>query len=369
MTNALLSLATVKKRLGSTEPLDVTDISTKYDNEEGLPHVAFSLTDDWAVGLDSKAGTEVVAATLQFFTHADEGAVDDPPPYVLTKDSLLEATSLIGLTKQYVARTPAHLIETHLDWWYEAGTKAYRVLIRDDVVLAFTKGGIDPFSNLDVLDAILDQLSDGTKLADWKMQHDLRHTAVRIVSSQKWGLLDEEVWLGGVQLKNSVTGESPLQLKGYLMRESDQAGLISTHATSGAWNRRKGGQDIEKVKDWVRAATDEIVKGLNHEFSALEDLRKMDDFSPDAEDPDKLTMTQALHDVFDQYSVPVEARELVIKNAAETDDDSPFGLMLAVSRAANAPTRETIRTTLMEVAGDLPRANAQRCAKCRRIMT
>ena len=64
----------------------------------------------------------------------------------LTKDALLEATSLIGITKQYAMKSPAHLLQPHLNYWYknEGGVQGQTLKAlaspKTGMVHAFTKG-------------------------------------------------------------------------------------------------------------------------------------------------------------------------------------------------------------------------------------
>jgi hypothetical protein len=104
---------------------------------------------------------------------------------------------------------------------------------------------------------------------------------------------------------------------------------------------------------------------MEHEFQAIEELANTpvpfgSDGSPD--------VAAALADVFDTYRVPSEAREAIIENMVNSDDLTMYGVMQAVTQAANdADLPEKARLSLMEVGGDIPRATTQRCQTCRRL--
>jgi hypothetical protein len=52
-----------------------------------------------------------------------------------------------------------------------------------------------------------------------------------------------------------------------------------------------------------------------------------------------------------------------------SDDLTMYGVQQAVTSVANRDDMpESARETLMEIGGDLPRAHAERCAACRRIV-
>jgi hypothetical protein len=109
--------------LSSTEPLSTVDFSK----------AKFILEPGWAVGIEDALGTDTVAATVK------AGAGE----FLLTKDALLQATSLIGLTQNYVLKTPSNLIQPHLNYWYGDGmTKECKLLTQDLTAIAVTKANI-----------------------------------------------------------------------------------------------------------------------------------------------------------------------------------------------------------------------------------
>lgn len=349
MRDQLLTLDEARERLSTTEPLGQIQFVMRGSENE-VPK--FHLEPAWNAGIEAKAGTDVVSATVTV------GGTE----YQLTKDAALTATSSIGLTRQYVGRTPSTLIEPHLNYWFANKDGEAKLLVQDTTVLAITKASVSPFSNLrlveEAITGIEAKYGAGEVLVDYKMHHDLRMTAIRlVVPDHVRAVREDDNWSAGIQIRNSLVGESPLSLEGYLFRWWCTNGAISTHARSGSWNRRTGGQG-EEAYAWAQNAVDEILGGLEHEFEALEQL---------AESPIE-DVAVALEDVFTTYKVPLEAREAIITEMVNSDDLTMYGVMQAITQAANGPdVRESVRLMLMEVGGDLPRANAERCSKCRRL--
>lgn len=358
MRSKLLTVDQVRERLATTEPLSQVTFPLSGSRNS---IARFSLQPDWAQNIDQVNGTDAIGAEVRV------GGVT----YQLTKDALLEATSLIGITKQYATRCPANLLEPHINYWFRqgpragisAGTQEMKLLAIGDRAYAFSKASIDPFSNLRLLDEVLagiaERYGEGDVLVDYKFQHNLRHTAMRlIVPNEMRNPRENDPWSAGVQLHNSLAGEKPLSLEGYLFRWWCTNGAISTHAQSGKWNRRTGGQGDE-VYEWARHAVDEILSGLDHEFEALDAL---------ANTPIEGDVNQALEDVFRTYRVPLAVRENIIQEMVNSDDLTMYGVMQAITQAANHDDLpESARNTLMEIGGDLPRANHERCPACRRL--
>lgn len=347
----LLTLDQARNLLLTTEPLDQTPFKL-----HGSETARFVLDSGWNADLAAVEGTDPVKAYVTIGERE----------YQLTKDAILEAGSLIGLPKVYLTRTPATLMAPHLNYWFTNKEKDVKLLSSGPYGLAFAKGGIEPFSNLRLLDealsAIESEYGKTEVFVDYKMAHSLRHTAMRLVIPETEHRLNNgHDWCAGVQLKNSLVGETPLQLQGYLFSYVCTNGATSTHASSGAWNRRTGGQKEDDVMAWARAAVDDIFQSLDDEFEALNHIT-------DAEIPET-DIAAEVRDMFTTYKIPLQGRQMIIAETSEWEGRlTMYDLMQIVTQVANGKTvPETIRTSLMEIGGDIPRAHASRCAACHRI--
>ena len=153
---------------------------------------------------------------------------------------------------------------------------------------------------------------------DFKFQHDLRRTAARIIVPEiVHDVRDGDPWSAGLQFKQSVVGEKPLVLSGYLFRYWCTNGAITTHNESGNYNRRKFGEG-EEVYEWARERVDEILGGFEHEFDVLDELARTE--IPRLGPDDTQSRTLALFDVFQTYGVPVEQRDAIMQVLTDSDD-------------------------------------------------
>lgn len=350
----LLTLDEALGKLSMTEPLaqHVVDLSSGKTK--------FKLNTGWNVGLKNKAGTAPVDAHLQI------GAVD----YNMTKDAVLEATSHIGLTRQYVEKTPASLVEPHLNYWFANTDKELKVLATTNgTALAFTKATINPFSNLKLVNAAVaaiktwsdNQIKEDDIYVDYKFHHDLRLTRVRLIIPADVRTIGNAQWSTGIQIQNSLTGAKPTSLKGYLFTWDCTNGQISTHATSGNWNRKTSGQ-ADIVYEWAESAVEEVLGGLEHEFESVQEL---------ADTPLDQPLDAILMDIFQTYSVPMGARKHIIQALIERQVtiDEPltfYDIQWAITAIANT-SEEDIGNVLMEIGGDLVRSATHRCSECKRI--
>lgn len=353
MRSKLLSLETVTDRLSQTEP---------------VTHVTFAMNSPANVGATFELGETWAAAPV-----ADDEAIDatvriGPDNYRLSKGALLEFTSSLNITKKYAQKCPAPLLQPHINHWCRSTDREVKALIVPDEtgdtagrVQAFTKASIEPFSNLRLLEQALESITarygdNAEVLVDYKFVHDFERTRMRlVVPDHVRQIREDDTWSAGVQIANSQIGASPTSLKGYLFRWWCTNGNITTRAESGSWNRRRGGQGDE-VYEWARHAVDEILGGLEEEFEAVEIMANTAVREEDLND--------VLADVFDRYRVPLQARESVIEEMVNTDDLTMYGVMQAITQAANhvelngGDLPDHMAERLMAVGGDLPRAYA-----------
>jgi hypothetical protein len=203
-------------------------------------------------------------------------------------------------------------------------------------------------------------------LADYKYTHDLRRSSYRLIvpehvrqiASARAGGKDDQ-WSTGISVRNSLVGETPTSVQGYLFAWWCTNGSINTHAKSGKYNRRTQGQEEAEVYQWAKQSVDGILGGLEHMLDAVEDLTTT---------PVEGEVHAVLADIFKEYRVPQKSRESIITSLVEIEDLTMYGVMNAVTQAANVPgVDDKAITALMEIGGDLPRATSSRCEHCHRL--
>lgn len=349
----------VREALGRTEPLSTHNFTVGDD-------VRFVVQPGWHHGIDVKEGTDLVSAGIQL------GRGVGAREWQLTKDALLAATSACGIGRGYASRCPSELVEVQLNYWFRDGlsrgtNRDFQLLVAAGAGAAITRASIVPFSNLRLLEQVLDgveaKYGKGEVLADSKFTHSLRRTHLRLVvpeyrrTIERTGTPNDE-WSLGVQIKNSLIGDEKTSVDGYLFRWWCLNGAIDTHATSGAWTRRGGGTESE-VYEWARQAVDEILGGLE---PALDRVQETVDIPIDRHAND------VLRDVFDRYRTPVADRAKIIDNVVEDSSLTMYSVMQAITAVANNSDMEPTRVeALLRMGGDIPHAASDRCGECFRL--
>lgn len=351
MRSKLFSLDTARAALANTEPLT----SAALDPDSTSFHL-----NDWnldQVLVESMGDTDTVAATVRL------GSAEFP----LTKEALLEATSAVGLSKAFVTRTPGTLIEPLLNHCIQQGTRDMKLLITRGVGAAFTRATINPFSNLLLLDNMLegvrDRFGDTEILVDYKFNHTLAATNLRLVLPESQRILEHtgtanDVWSTGIQLTNSLIGKKQTSIEGYLFRWTCTNGATTTQVSSGPWSRKSGGQGDE-VYVWARDAVDAVLGGLE---GALDQVQHLVDV------PVGGAVADILLDAFNTYKIPAAERDMITANMLNTEEAlNMYTVMQAITQVANTPDLESSHVDrLLAAGGDLAHTVASRCDSCHR---
>jgi len=360
----LLTLDDAMSILRETEPLDDSEF-----NLDGSDDVEFKLPHGWTDNGMKEAAPDTETNCTVKVKGGDEVR--------LTKEALLKMTSSIGLTKDYVLRSPGPLIQANLNWWVRHnGVKqanGMRMLSKDGVGVAFMKNSLFSFPNLPLVERVVgsirEKYGDEQLYVDYKMFHSLERTALRIIIPAFKRTLDTarhsvevpDDWSVGIQLTNSLmsSADTKLNVSGYLFSWWCTNGAISQHATSGDYNRRVQGQDYDDVLDWAGMSTTSVLGDLERE---LDDVQALTQVSLEGE------LNDVVKDVFRSMGVPAPARQNVVDSLVESDDLTAYGLMQAVTQAANDPRlSDKVAETTMRVGGVIPHTMSDRCDSCHRL--
>lgn len=134
-------------------------------------------------------------------------------------------------------------------------------------------------------------------------------------------------------------------------------GAIATHGASTKFDRRSSHDDDWLL--WVQESMDDML---------VDTPKQLDDIQSLTEVNLKGELSDAAESVFKRYKIPRQARSAVLSNLVESDDWTAYGLMNAVTQAANpVDTPETIRNVLFRAGGDMAVAFSERCETCHRL--
>jgi len=353
----LLTLDEVRERLAHTEPLATYDFGSE-------DRVAFRLEPDFNHGLKALPGNVAIPGYISL----------GQTQLQLTRDALYEAASEAKLVKGFVQTAPADILAEVLNWYYNSGAegKSFKILgIQGDKAAAITRGAVQPYSNLRLLETALNgieaQYGTGEVFADYKFVHDLQRTHMRLIIPEYVRTIENtgtenDTWSVGIQLKNSLTGLEQTEINGYLFRYWCTNGAIDTRNNSNAiWSRRgASGRNEDAVFEWARDAVDEVLGGLE---GSLDLVQGMTDISIEG------TAVEALRDVFNTYHIPQAHRNRILGNMVNEQNLTMYNLMQAVTEAANADNLSPADVDrLMRAGGDLPEIANDRCDSCHRFL-
>lgn len=358
---SLLDFDEVVAGLDDSEPDGALSFSTGPE----CP-VQIALPKGWNAMVQDMEGTEVLPGVMM---KAGVNLVG------MTKDALLDFTSTLSVQREYMMRTPGPLMQPHMDYWITNSEREYRFLVKQGVAVAMArKPTVVPFSNAEILHQIAARMianglidSHTDLKVDFKLHHDLKYTAIRLIVPTPVKVIDSvrntadkpDAWSIGIQLHNSLTGYFPMAVSGYLFAWTCANGATATHLDVAKYNRRTHGQDIVTVMDWLDGAVDSILTELPAEVGSVEKLTQID-----------LTgeMSSTVHDVFERLKVPMPARSTILDNVVDSEDPTAYGLMQAITQSANNPEfNDEVRSRILYVGGDMPALLGDRCPECHRL--
>lgn len=361
MKSKLFTVPEIRARLAKTEPLSEATLAAG-----GTTHPVIAYGEDWA-----KTGlTDPAAVTL---------TVPGGEKFRLTKQGALELGSECRITRGYQEAIPANLLQENVNWWLKTGLgdKQLKLLTSGThhqdgeelpIAVAMCRATISPFSNLRLLDEMLEGIKRvygaGEVLVDYKFHHDLEYTAFRLIVPGEHRIIANErtaddTWSTGLQVKNSLIGLKQTELAGYMFRWVCTNGQIDVSHSTGGFARR--GTTPEEAYAWAAENVDEVLGGLESSLDNVQELTTQ---------PVEGAVVTVLTDLFNQYRIPVREQHRVINDMADTGGElTMYDLANAVTRAANLtdlPYRAVER--LMTMGGRIAHAMGGRCESCHRLL-
>lgn len=373
MRASLLSLGDVRGKLAATEPLAqvVTPVRAKT--------AARAMFGEWEADESGKPvpwyktpGTEPTAAWLR---------VPGGELYQLTHQAAMQLASEAHVTRGYQQLVDPDVLSYNVNWWLEKGFRAEKELQLltggtgkdpdgNEVPLAraVCRTTIEPFSNLAMLDMLLDrigaQYGKGEVLADYKFHHDLERTHLRLIVPGQQRVISgtsvqDDTWCLGLDYYNSLIGLRQTRLQGYLFRWWCTNGCTDISNSSGGFERR--GKSADDAMDWARGAVDEILGGLEGTFDQVQELTGQ----PVAGD-----VVPVLKGLFREFGIPKKERTRILETMANTGGDlSMYDLLSAVTMAANAEgVDDRDVTRLLDLGGHITHASTGLCSNCHQLL-
>jgi hypothetical protein len=345
MRSQLLTLDQVRERLAVTEPLSEVEFTA------GDAEVRYE--PGWAA--KTVADTAYTGAYLR---------LPGGNEYQFTKQGALELGAVCHMPRGLQAQTPPDVLAPFINWWLANGedvaAKELKALCQQDKVAAVTRGTVNPFSNLRMLDTVIagveKKYGQGEVLADYKFHHNLEATALRlIVPGQRRVItgtsVPDDTWSVGIDYRNSLTGLRQTSVRGYLFRWWCTNGCIDTINASPNFSRR--GQTEDDAVAWASVTVDEVLAGLEPMLDNVQGLTAQ---------PVTGDVRGMLEGLFDDNGITVADRHRVIGEMAEDDEMTAYSLLNAVTVTANLPDLDYRAVDrLMGMGGHIVSSHSRRC--------
>jgi hypothetical protein len=329
----LLTVDDAIERLAVTEPLDSMALVT------GDPDIDITYDKGW---FEDVAPTDPARVWLDV---PGQGQVQ------LTYQAARQLGSTCRINQRFQEFLPPDLLRDIARWAlnYGLGENKLKLMTAGTgvdpsgaevpLVVAQTRATVTPFSNIRLLQAVLDtvrgqlgsEVADSARI-DYKFWHDLEHTSVRVIFPAAQQVIDgtsteDDAWCYGIEFSNSLIGLKQTLVNGYLFRFICTNGARDVEHASGGFQRR--GSTPEGAYTWAAESTAAILGGLDEAFAAVQELTRH---------PVDSGGSVVLAQLFRENYVPKE-QQAQIAQAMETETGplTMYDVMQATTRAANIP--------------------------------
>lgn len=360
MLSRMVSLDDARERLAPTEGLTEYEFATDGSTNK----LKFNFPENWYHGLDQADDFAPTTASVDI----------DGTEIPLTKNGALDLASTIGLQGSYAQRTPGTYIEPQLDYWYSHGAngkRSLKLLAGNSGGIAVTRGTVTPFSNAQLLDSVTRAIerkygSAAGTVVDYKWNNAIDKTNMRLVvpsatrniNSARVAKGSDDPWSLGIEINNSLDGSGSLELRGYLFAWWCTNGATVQRASSGKY-RRKPSLTPDDAYAWAENVAETVLDDLAQELDAVEQLTMI---------PLEGELNETVGNLFERFRVPADTRQAVLYNLVESDDLTAYGLMNAVTAAANDPSLSANAVNnLLSIGGDVAHVLSGRCDVCHRF--
>jgi hypothetical protein len=171
----------------------------------------------------------------------------------------------------YLARSPAHLVSTQLNWWLSRPERdGQQVLVRTKgdgkrrvlAVRAILSERFAPVDHAPLLETLRDLLPrHQLRVAAWSL--DDEQLTLRLLVDRDHPASLEDPLRAGVAISNSEIGLGPVSIQALITRLVCTNGLVVKHADLGGIHRRHVGRAGEQLADVVQAGMPEILEAAD----------------------------------------------------------------------------------------------------------
>ena len=264
--------------------------------------------------------------------------------HLLTDEAYIKILRMIGVAESLQSKFPPKVLLPLLNYYFEEHVGDMKCLLtRDREVAGFTKSGVQYVPNIKLLEAVEFALnrkfSNGVPLIYHHVHNDLHMTQFAVVSPRAEhivegrGVREGDAVNFGIQLQNSILGELPVVVSGYVYRLVCTNGMISSDSVF-KFSRRIRSQT---VPSWVEDACLQAADKAELEFTRLNTLAdiKLDEHAG-----------SVVRGLFREFQLSREQRDAITEQLVNEGSDTLYDVYNAITAVAND---ERVATTPMHI--------------------
>jgi hypothetical protein len=360
----VVPFSVVRDVLSRTEPVVEHVLET-----DGSSEVRLTVPEGWNLDLKKLDDTNLTTASISY----------KGKDYLLTKRAILTLLHLIGISDRYAYKSPGHLIEPQLNYWFEnegvGNSSRVKLVTKDDYAVAFMGENAPIISNLTVLEEIRkffkQSPSDPKLYVDPQIVNNYMETDFRIilpevqfeVEVKRNGEVEIDRWHYGIHVTNSLTSYSakPLTISGFMVEQRSLAGILPEYSQTNNYVRNTM-LDMDDVRGWVGSTLSQVLAILPTEAELIQHI---------SEHSLQGRVGYVTSDIFRTMKIHRKVQEVALDILAEEGDMTSYGLMMALSSAVSPKSKvkflPKVVNHVQRVAGSIPMRAEDICDGCGRI--
>jgi len=332
------------------------DLVEAFKPIEGLSHV------DVELGTLSKfrfkTGTVGQAKNVPIITFLDK-------EYPMTTKAVAEASRLVGIPVNYANKCPSDMLFPHLEhWWGPGGSGRARFYIQNNCVVGCTPNVTSMYhSNMEILQNVEEAIgSDKINVLGYNPPLvTLDQSVFSVVTDQCFEAKTGDMLFGGIEIQNSITGDTAIEIAPFIFRQVCSNGMIVSEGL-GRWSRR---EEDSNFSSWTYSTSKSATQRISGEFHRIKKLSEV---------PVGQRADNTLRSLFQKFGISTRTQvEIVGESQATNEGNGPenmYDIWNAITRVATHSSKlsATASRDLRRIAGEVVREVAL-CPHCSQLIS
>lgn len=285
--------------------------------------------------------------------------------FPMTTKAVAEAARLVGIPVNYANKCPSDMLNPHLEhWWGPGGSGRARFYIQNGSIVGCSPNVTSKYhSNAEILTIVEEAIgSDKIGILGYNPPSvSLDQSVFSVVTDQCFEAKTGDMLYGGIEIQNSVTGDTAIEIAPFIFRQVCSNGMIVSEGL-GRWSRR---EEDSNFSSWAYSASKSATQRIGGEFHRIKKLTEV---------PVGQRADNTLRSLFQKFGISNRTQvEIVEESQATNEGNGPenmYDIWNAITRVATHSSKlsTTASRDLRWVAGEVVR-EVSLCPHCSQLIS